>query len=248
MAKTMNRKHHEPGWGEVILGAVLSVVLGVVLGAVALVFKPVEVVKDIPKEPVAGQTYFIQGSRDTGKARQAAAKRKAFAQASPGVFTVSEDDLNVLAGPPMVVPGAAPAPGTAPAPKAKPGEKAAPTAPGAAAVPAAPTETFATGTPNFRIRPGVVQIGFPVTVSLLGVNTTVMVQSQGMFVKKGEVFVFEPESLLVGSCPVQRLPYASTYVTKKFLNSQTIAEDVAGAWPKVASISVEGNMLKLTMP
>lgn len=234
MSKKIDRTPHEPGWGEIILGAALSVVLGGVLGALALVFKPVAVVKELPKEPVASTTYFIEGSRDANKAKQAAAKRKAFAQGAPGVFSITEDDLNTLAGPAT--------PAAAPVAKPKPGEKAAP----ASAVPAG--ETFSAGTPNFRIRDGIVQIGFPVTVNALGMDLKVIVQAQGKFSKHGALFAYEPETLLVGSCPVQRLPYASSYVTKKFLDSQTIAEDIAAAWPKVVAVAVEGSTLKLTMP
>lgn len=240
MAKKLERKNHEPGWGEVILGAALSVVLGVVLGAVSLIFKPVEVVKEPPKEPVAGMTYFVEGARDTAKAKQAAAKRKAFAQGSSGVYSIVEDEINVLAGP--ATPAATPAASA----KAKPGEKAAP-AP-AAAAPAAPAENVTAGTPNFRIRTGTIQIGFPVTLSAMGAEFKVMVQAQGNFVKKDAMYVFQPDSMLVGSCPVQRLPYASGYVTKKFLAAQVIAEDIAASWPKLTNVAVDGNVLKLTMP
>lgn len=234
MSTKIDRTPHEPGWGEIILGAALSVALGAVLGAVSLVFKPVAVVKELPKEPVATMTYFIEGSRDTAKAKQAAAKRKAFAQGSSGVFSILEDDLNTLAGP------ATPPP--APAAKPKAGEKAEP-------APAAPGgEMFVAGTPNFRIRDGLVQIGFPVTINALGADLKVIVQAQGKFLKKDGVFAYVPESLVVGSCPVQRLPYASTYVTRKFLASQTIAEDISAAWPKLVNVAVEGNALKLTMP
>ena len=234
MSKKIDRTPHEPGWGEVILGAALSVVLGVILGALALVFKPVVVVKEPPKEPAAGVTYFIEGSRDSNKAKQAAAKRKAFAQGSSGTFSVTEDDLNTLAGPAT--------PAAAAAAKPKPGEKSAPPAP------VATGEMLSAGTPNFRIRDGLVQIGFPVTVSALGADVKVIVQAQGVFAKKGDGFAFEPDTLTVGSCPVQRLPYASTYVRKKFLASQTVAEDIAAAWPKLVSVAVEGSTLKLTMP
>ena len=93
MANKLNRKAHEPSWAEVILGAALSAVLGGALGILALVFKPVSVVKDEPKERAAGVTYFVEGSRDTAKAKLAAAKRKAFAQGSSGTFSIIEDEL-----------------------------------------------------------------------------------------------------------------------------------------------------------
>jgi hypothetical protein len=230
MSKRIDRTPHEPGWGEVILGAALSVGLGAVLGALALVFKPVVVVKELPKEPAAGVTYFVEGSRDSNKAKQAVAMRKAFTQGASGVFSLTEDDLNALAGP------------AAAAAKSKSGEKAGPAAPAVA------DEMLAAGTPNFRIRDGIVQIGFPVSVRVFGAAGTVIVQAQGTFAKKGDGFVFEPESLIVGSCPVQRLPYAATYVRQKFLTAQAVADDIAAAWPRLVSVAVEGNTLKLTMP
>ena len=233
MSTKSDRALPTSGWGEVILGAALSVVLGAVLGALALVLKPTVTVKELPKEPVAGVTYFIEGSRDTNKGKQGAAKRKSFTQGATGVLSFTEDELNALAvsAKPVAVPAAAP----------KPGEKAAPAV-------AASKEFLTAGTLNFRIRTGVVHIGLPVTISALGEQWRVVVQAQGRFAKKGQAFVFEPETVLIGSCPVQRLPYASTYVTKKFLSSQTLTEDIAAAWPRLASLTVDGSTLKLTMP
>lgn len=238
MRKNHDRTPHEPGWGEVILGAVLSVILGAALGLVALVFRPVEVVKEEPKEPVAGMTYFIQGSRDLNKAKAAAAKRKSFAQGASGTLSVSEDELNVLAGPPTPM-------GPTPPPKA--GEKAKPAAPGAKPEVAA-TEGVNTGTPNFRIRAGGVQVGIPVSINTLGADLKVIVHSKGNFVKKGDVFVYEPETFYIGSCPVHRLPYGVAYVTKKIFATQTIPEDIAATWPKLTAVAVEDSALKLTLP
>ena len=230
MSKQTDWSPHDPGWSGVILGVALSVALGVIVGAAVLVFKPVVVVKERPKEPAAGVTYFIEGARDSNKAKQAAAKWKALAQGAAGTFAFTEDELNTLIAP--ATPAAAA--------KAKLGEKGAP-------LPAT-GELLKAGTPNFRIRDGVVQIGFPVTVSALGADVTVIVQAQGVFAKKGDGFAFEPDTLTVGSCPVQRLPYAPTYARNKFLAAQTGAEDMAAVWSKVVSVAVEGNTLNLTMP
>lgn len=239
MSTKIDRKPHEPGWGEVILGAVLSVILGVALGVVALVFKPVLVVKEMPKDPTPGATYFIEGSRDTGKAKQAAAKRKAFAQGASGTFSVIEDEINTLAGPATPM-GAAPA--------KKPGDKPA-AAPAAGAAPAAPApDGVSTGTPNFRIRDNAVQIGVPVQLGFLGADLRVIVQAKGNFVKKDGLFTFVPDTLLLGGCPMDRLPYGASYVTKKFLSGQTIAEDISANWPKLTDVHVEGSVLKLTLP
>ena len=85
-------------------------------------------------------------------------------------------------------------------------------------------------------------------LSALGPQRPGVVQAEGSFAKKDHAFVFEPETVLVGSCPVQWLPYASTYVTRKFLSSQTLTEAIAAVWPKLASFTVDGGSLKLTMP
>src|SRR5476651_2314446 len=91
-AKKADMSAQEPGWAEVILGAALSVVLGVALGIVVLAIKPLLPVKEMPKEPVAGMIYYIQGSHETGKSKQAPAKRKMFA--GGGSVAVTEDEIN----------------------------------------------------------------------------------------------------------------------------------------------------------
>src|SRR5687768_12387337 len=94
----LHRKLHGPGWVEVFFGAVLSVLLGVVLGAVYLVFKPVTSVKEMPKEPIPGMVYYIEGSREGSKIREVSAKRKLMAQGSSVVL--NHDELNTLVKPP----------------------------------------------------------------------------------------------------------------------------------------------------
>ena len=112
---------------------------------------------------------------------------------------------------------------------------------------AAATDMLATGAPNVRIRENVMQIGVPVMVGAMGLETKVVVFGRGTFVKKDNGFVFEPAELYLGSCPVQRLPLVSGYVRNKFLNAATVPEDIAAAWAKLANVTVEGNTLKLAM-
>lgn len=256
MSKKIDRAAHGPSWAEVILGAALSLVLGVVLGALLLILRPVVIAKEMPKEkdrdPKA--VYFIEGSRDTAKAREAAAKRKSFVEGRS--VTVNEDEINTLAAPnaPSLA-AAAPKPGEkAKAPdKAKAPEKAKTPEKGKEGDKAAPAagssgEALAIGAPNFRINSGVLQVGMPVTVNALGLDQRVIVQARGGFVKDGSVFVYEPNELYFGSCPVHRLPFLSGYVRSKFLAGQPIPEDVKAAWTKLADVKVDGNTLKLTMP
>jgi hypothetical protein len=228
MSRKINRALHGPSWVEVILGALLSFVLGVLLGAALLIFRPVVVVKELPKgdklDPKA--VYFVEGSRDSTKGREAAAKRKMFAEGRS--VTVVEDELNALTGPAATF---------------------APPAGKAAEKPAAPAgdDMLATGTPNFRVRDGALQIGVPVTLNLLGITEKVIVQTRGGFQKR-DGFVYEPDVFYVGCLPLQRLRYVVKYARERFLNPQAVPEDIKAAWPKLANVAIQGNTLTLTMP
>ncbi|HUR58678.1 MAG TPA: hypothetical protein VM029_13280 [Opitutaceae bacterium] len=245
MAKKIDRSTHGPGWGEVILGAALALVLGVVLGCVLLVLKPVVIAKDLPKEGerMRGVVYYVEGATG-GNARQAQAKRKAFIEGQ--TVTLTEAEINALAGGPGASAAATP-PGKAPdqtAPekgkeKGKAEEKAAP-APGSDGM-------LVAGTPNVRIRGGIMQVGAPVTIAVAGLDQKVIVQARGKFVKEGDRFVFQEDELYLGSCPLHRLPFVSDFVYKKVLGEQAIPEDVKAAWHKLASVTIEDNALKLSM-
>jgi hypothetical protein len=105
-----------------------------------------------------------------------------------------------------------------------------------------------TGTPNFRIREGALQVGVPVTIDVLGFSEKVIVQTRGGFEKQGNVFVYQPGVFYIGSLPVQRLPIVPKYARDTFLNSQAIPDDIKGSWPKLANVSIDGNVLSLVMP
>jgi hypothetical protein len=242
MSRKIDRALRGPSWVEVVLGALISLVLGVLIGAALLVFRPVTIVKEMPKEDarVPGAVYFVEGSRETSKGRDAPAKRKAFVEGQ--TVTVIEDELNVLVGPATSF-AAAGAPGAPTAPKApekKDGK--------AGASEATADDMIFAGTPNFRLRDNVMQVGIPVTLNVLGLSEKVVVQTRGGFAKRGDVFVYEPGEFYIGSLPVTRLPMVVDYAREKFLSSQPIPEDIKAAWPKLTNVSVEGNVLKLTMP
>lgn len=226
MSRKIDRATHGPSWTEVILGAVLSLVLGVALGAVLLILRPVVIAKEEPKERAPNTVYYVEGSKDTAKAREALAKRKAFVEGQS--VTVNEAEINALIAPPAAA------------------DKKAPEKGKDAAQAAAGNGYFSPGTPNVRIHEGVLQVGVPVTIDLL--DQKVVAQARGGFVKQGDVFVYDPTELYLGSCPVQRLPFLGHYVRQKFLDAQPIPEDIKATWPKLANVTIEGNAVKLMMP
>lgn len=222
MATKTARDAYNPSWTEVILGALLSLLLGAVLAAAFLVLKPVATVKELPKEPDANVVYYIEGTRDSTRARQAAAKQKTFLEG--GAVTLNEDELNQLV-----------APAAGAAKPAQPG-----------AEPAA-EQMLTAGAPNFRIRDGMLQIAVPVRVSVAGFDQRVIVQARGGFVKRAEGFVFDPEEMYVGSCPVHRLPAVEGVVMKKFVSGAGLPDDVRQAWSAVTDVKVDGSTLQVTL-
>ena len=232
MTKKVDRAVYGPSWSEVILGAFLSLFLGVLIGAALLVLRPVQVAKAEPKEREKNVVYFIEGSKDGAKARQALDKRKAFLAGQS--VTVSEDEVNALLAPPPAPP-AGKEKG-----KAKDGKEA--------EAPAAPAGNgyFTPGVPNVRLQEGVVQVGVPVTIDLLDLK--VIAQARGGFEKQGDQFVFQPTEMYLGSCPVDRLPIVGGLVRNALVGAQPIPEDIRTAWRKLASIQIGDKTAKLTMP
>lgn len=222
---------YAPSWLEVILGAVLSFVLGVALAASYLILRPVVTVKQLPKEEERdlSAVYYIEGSRDSGKGREASSKRAQFLQGKS--VTVTEDELNTLITP------AAPPPKPAPPPKKKEGE----------VVPDMNAQAQI-APPIFRIRDSVVQIAIPVKFGAFGAEAQVLVLAKGTFVRDGNQFVYEPAHLTIGTCSLDRLPIVFGFVYRHFIASQPIPPDISAAWAKVTGVHVEGEMLKITMP
>lgn len=237
MSKKIDRATHGPGMVEIVLGVVLSITLGVALGAALLVLRPTPTGKDIPKEPVKGVVYYVEGSRDMSKSKQALAKRKAFVEGQS--VTVTEDEINSLINP---------AAAATPPPPAKAGDKGKAPEKGKEAPAPGSDETIAVGQPNVRIANGELQIGVPVTINALGLGEKVIVQARGGFVKKDNIFVFEPSAMYFGSCPLDKLPFLAGYVQNKALAMQPIPEDIKTSWAKLANVSIDNNALKLTMP
>jgi hypothetical protein len=198
-----------------------------------LMLRPVVIVKELPKEAdqQANAVYYIEGSRDGSKGRLGEAKRKDFAAGKS--VAVNEDELNLLAAA-----NSTPPPPPAPKPKPKPGET--PLPPMTADAQVMP--------PIFRIRDNVMQIAVPTKINVMGLEQKVTLLAKGDFTREDGKFVFVPSSITMGSCPLDRLPYAKDYALKKLLGAQPFPEDIAASWSKLVAVHVEGNELKLTMP
>jgi len=224
-----------PGLFEITLGVVLSIVLGALLAAVYLVFKPVEAVKELPKEPELGTVYFVQGSSDSAKARQWMRKRQMLAEGGKADISFNEDELNAWVA--SVVP-------QAPQPKPKP--KSGPGAKGEAEGGGGPF--VAVDRPNFRIRDGVLQLGLPTTINLLGLSLPVIFQARGHFERATEGYAFVADELFVGSLPTHRVPGLRDLIVSRLMAAEDIPDDLRASWKRLSRVAVLGSTLHLSLP
>jgi hypothetical protein len=231
MLKKNKKEKAGPGWAEVILGAILAVALGVVLGAAYMVNLPVKKVTSIPKDAPSGAVFYIEGSKDMSTA--GVTEKRRLLDAGETV-EVDEGEMNALFG--TLVKASAPAPAPS-----KPGDKTPPP-------PAADAKILETSALNARIHDQKIQFGDTATLSLFGITDAVIVQATGTFEKGSSGYEFEPETILVGGCPVQRLIFLRGWIMNKLLFTSRAPDDLAAAWSKLSDVSIDGTKLRLKSP
>ncbi len=236
--KKIEKALYGPSTLEVALGAVLGLLLGVVVAAVYLVFKPVQTVKEPPKEIVKGVVYHLPGKIDGTKARAWQDKVATFVQG--GQVVATEDELNAWAA---TLSGAAKAdakPGK-PTEKPKTEEKK-----GDGAATASDGDFLSASGLNFRLEGDKLHISEKVVLNYYGLAKEVVFQTSGSFERGGESFVFKPESVYLGSCPVHMLPGVSGALTKALTAKAKVPDDFRAAWAKITAMAVEGGLVKVT--
>jgi hypothetical protein len=232
--KKIEKALYGPSTTEVALGAFLGLVVGVVAACVYLVFKPVSTVREMPKEPVRGMLYYIAGSDSSTKGKSWSAKQKQFLAGTS--VSLVEDELNAWSVGTF---------GAAPRPAAKP-------ASGAATAPKpdgdkADDSIFQPGPPNFRIVDDKLQIGFKCVLNWYGLTHEVQVLTTGTFVKSGDRFVYQPDTVHLGSCPLHLLPAVSNLLFDHLVGKKKLPDDLKSAWLKLADVKIEGSTLLLTV-
>ena len=243
--KKLEKALYGPTVTEVTLGAVLGLVVGVLAACVYLVFKPVQQVKELPKEPSRSIVYYLPGSESSAKSRGWQAKQKLLIDGK-GVSLV-EDELNAwaatLAAPakPAAKPGAKPKPGEKPKPAEKPKAEA------EDATKAPPEGYIIPGTPNFKIIGDQLQIGMKCTLNWYGVTYDTMIVATGVFHQAGDVFEFSADKLYLGSCPLHLVPAVSGLMVSTLTAKQKLPDDLRIALTKVSAVTIEGGMLKLAV-
>ncbi len=238
----IDRALYGPSLFEVTFGAILSALLGAVLAVGFMILKPVEVAKEPPKEEerVQGAVYFLEGNVDPSRSRQWIRKRQMLLEGTAGEIAFSEEELNAWfsAG----IPAKAKKPAPRPTPKsATPGKAAAQS-------PAEEEDLLVLETPNVRIRDSIFQVGVPGNLNLIVTSFPVVLQSQGIFEKIDDTWMFKPSAIYLGSMPLHRIPGFTDQLVKRLMSSSLIPEDALASWKRVERVAVDGKALKITFP
>jgi hypothetical protein len=225
MLKKVKKKSQKgPSWIEVVFGAVLSVILGSLLGAAYLINKPVTKVNSIPKDAPAGTVYLIEGAKDLNR-NSITEKRRSFVAGES--VEVDEGELNGFLS--MISRPSTPAPTTKAPASNEP-------------------KTLETSALNARIRDGKIQFSDTATLTVLGVVVPIIVQANGVIRKSGSEFVFDPDTIYVGGCPMQRMLFFRGWILRKLLFTGTFPDDVMEPWSKLVDVSIDGTKLNLKAP
>ncbi len=231
--KKMEKALYGPSLTEVALGAVLGLLAGVLAACVFLIFKPVSLVKEMPKEPLRGTVYYIPGGESNAKSRTWGAKQKQFIAGTN--IVLGEEELNAWAA--SAFAGAPPPRAPAPKPGAKPEEPK-------SAVPL--NGIFNPGTPNFKISGGKLQIGLKCILNWYGLTKEVTILTTGDLVKSGDKFTYTARTFYLGSCPLHLLPAAVGPLVTTLIDKKPASDEINSAWAKLTEVALEGNTLKLT--
>lgn len=226
--KKVEKALYGPSTVEVALGAVLGLFFGVVFAAVYLVIKPVATVKEMPKEPVKGMVYHLSGRTDAVKARNWQAKATTFAKG--GSVVATEEELNAWAAS-LAAASAAPAKSATPPP--------------AAAAPAN-NDFLSAGGLNFRLDGDKLHVSQKVLLNYYGLSKEVVMQAEGGFARAGDGFVFRPERVYLGSCPMHMLPGLTPALARALVAKQKVPDDFRAAWARISDVAVDGGLLKIT--
>ncbi|HTL66531.1 MAG TPA: hypothetical protein VL200_02615 [Lacunisphaera sp.] len=242
--KKLEKALYGPSVTEVALGAVLGLICGVLGACLYLVFKPVQQVKVLPKEPSRSVVYYIPGSESSAKSRGWQGKEKQLVAGTN--VTVVEDELNAWASS-LAAPAAPKAAAPAPKAKAKPGEKPKEEAPKDDAVKPAPEGFVIPGVMNFRIVDDNVQVGLKCTLNWYGMTYDTTVVATGTFGLSGDTIVFKPTKLYLGSCPLHLLPAIPGLLVSGITSKVKIPDDLRVALTKLKSVTVEKGAMTLAV-
>jgi hypothetical protein len=220
MAKSHQQK--APGLVGVISGALCSLVLGMLLAGIYLIFKPVEIVSNVPKEPVAGVRYFVQGGGAAAAGTGWERKQEALASGL-GAVGLGEGDLNAWA------------------------QAAYPVDPEVQTAKQEARFLLVPGTPNFRLVGEELQVGVVAELTCFGFVHDLVLQAQGGFESDGAGWRYAPKKVYFGCFPVHRFPVLMASLAARLKAEGTLPPEVGLVLRRAASLTIKADELSVRL-
>ncbi len=229
-----------PGLIEIILGSLLSVLLGAVVAATILLLKPVDILKELPKDKTLDATkiYYLEGRKDYVAGQKWRFKRDSLTQGH--TIRVTEDELNAWIEniyPLLPIETKAPVKNKAKAP--------------AAAGEAAAQPLIQAGTPNFRVSTDTLRIGVIYYINVFGYPFQLVAQTAGTFEKPrrdDDLIYFKPSIFYIGSLPIHKLLMLKPLLFAQVVDGYEFPNDLVEVWKKLEGVRVENRELVLALP
>ena len=218
MAITLDRK--SPGLFEILFGLVLSLVLGALLAVLFYASKPVEVVTVLPKEPVDGVRYYVEGVAGAGASWE---RKAAMLEAGGGEVAFTEAELNAWSNASFET--------------AKVDEAA-----------KADTAMIIVGKPNFRIAGSELQVGVVNQLVFFGMERKLVLQSKGAFTRGTNGWAFVPEEIFLGGLPLHKVPALAEVLTSRLTPAAQIPASVKKVLAEATAIVVTKDAVAVGMP
>jgi hypothetical protein len=215
---TRGRAGRAGGYAGSLVAAGLSVLAGAGLAAALLAIQPVNRVKELPAASERERGAVYFVEGQRDPARMRSAPAKIESLLRGQRVTFAEEDINGLLEAGMAARGKTP-----------------------------DDAAVSPGSPNVRIRDGVVQVALEVTVKVLGLKQKILVQARGGFVAESGQWVFAPQELRVGGLPLERIPLAVGWVQARWLDPRRFFPELAAAWNRIGQIAVEDSVVRVSL-
>lgn len=213
----------KPGLFGIVFGVGLSVALGGLLAVAHLIFRPVEIVRSIPKEPTAGVRYVIEGAAGSSASARWKVKVRRLVDKIPGDYTFSAAEINAWAD------------GTFDKAEVPKGETP-------------PSFALLAGVPNFNLAGGQLHITTSNDLLLFGGASKLVIETSGTFKQEAEGWHFEPAEFYFGGLPAHKLLPLAAVLYDRFSKAQAAPADASSVLRNASSITITDAALVVHMP
>lgn len=190
------------------------------MAVVFYISKPVEVVRALPKEPLEGVRYYVEGTPGGGATWE---RKAAMVEAGGGETSFTESELNAWSEASFTTV------------KVDEADKA-------------DTAMIIAGKPNFRIAGASLQVGLVNDLLFFGSERKLVLQSKGSFTRKADGWAYVPEEIFLGGLPLHKMPALADVLISRFSPPGQMPESVKKVLAQATAIVVTKDSVTVAMP